>query len=105
MKNEQEYLGKPEGKKPGPVMRCDKAYQEIRQIFKGRIIIIFFEESRPLLLQVSLLARIPLHKTREGAGCGSVGDVTGAWLASAPLSRRKAVRDRLALQGGTGDFP
>ena len=23
---------------------------------------------------------------REGAGCGSVGDVTGAWLASAPLS-------------------
>ena len=21
----------------------------------------------------------------EGAGCGSVGDVTGAWLASAPL--------------------
>ena len=22
---------------------------------------------------------------REGAGCGSVGDVTGAWLASAPL--------------------
>ena len=23
---------------------------------------------------------------REGAGCGSVGDVPGAWLASAPLS-------------------
>ena len=23
---------------------------------------------------------------REGAGCGSVGDMTGAWLASAPLS-------------------
>ena len=23
---------------------------------------------------------------RAGAGCGSVGDVTGAWLASAPLS-------------------
>ena len=22
---------------------------------------------------------------REGAGCGSVGDVAGAWLASAPL--------------------
>ena len=22
---------------------------------------------------------------REGAGCGSVGDVSGAWLASAPL--------------------
>ena len=22
---------------------------------------------------------------REGAGCGSVGDVPGAWLASAPL--------------------
>ena len=24
---------------------------------------------------------------REGAGCGSVGDVPGAWLASAPLWR------------------
>ena len=23
---------------------------------------------------------------REGAGCGGVGDVPGAWLASAPLS-------------------
>ena len=25
---------------------------------------------------------------REGAGCGSVGDVPGAWLASAPPSRQ-----------------
>ena len=24
--------------------------------------------------------------TRAGVGCGNVGDVTGAWLASAPLS-------------------
>ena len=43
MKNEQEHLGKPEGKKPGPLMRCDKAYQEISQdYFKARIIIICF---------------------------------------------------------------
>ena len=27
-----------------------------------------------------------VHVAREGAGCGSVGDVPGAWLASAPLS-------------------
>ena len=26
-------------------------------------------------------------------------------IGSRPLSRRKAVRDRFALQGGTGDFP
>ena len=32
--------------------------------------------------EVSLLAR-------EGAGCGSVGDVPGAWLASAPQSLLK----------------
>ena len=66
MKNEQEYLGKPEGKKPGPVMRCDKAYQEVRQILKPGLLSFFFvvvEESRPLLLQVSLLAQIPIHKT------------------------------------------
>ena len=63
MKNEQEYLGKPEGKKPGPVMRCDKAYQEIRQILKPGLLSFFFEESRQLLLQVSLLAQIPLHRT------------------------------------------
>ena len=34
---------------------------------------------------------------REGAGCGSVGDVPGAWLASAPLNLGKLqemVRDR-----------
>jgi hypothetical protein len=42
MKNEQEYLGKPEGKKPGPVMRCDKAYQEIRQILKPGLLSFFF---------------------------------------------------------------
>lgn len=32
MKNKQEQLGMPEGLKPGPVMNCDKAYQEIRLI-------------------------------------------------------------------------
>ena len=30
-------------------------------------------------------ARLSTILTREGAGCGSVGDVSGAWLASAPL--------------------
>ena len=36
----------------------------------------------------SLAQRFPASSVlaREGAGCGSVGDVTGAWLASAPLS-------------------
>jgi hypothetical protein len=43
MKNEQEYLGKPEGKKPGPVMRCDKAYQEIRQILKPGLLSFFLK--------------------------------------------------------------
>lgn len=47
MKNEQEYLGKPEGKKPGPVMRCDKAYQEIRQILKPGLLSFFFFLKNP----------------------------------------------------------
>ena len=36
----------------------------------------------------SLAQRSPASSVlaRAGAGCGSVGDVTGAWLASAPLS-------------------
>ena len=35
----------------------------------------------------SLAQRFPASSVlaRAGAGCGSVGDVTGAWLASAPL--------------------
>ena len=35
----------------------------------------------------SLAQRFPASSVlaREGAGCGSVGDVTGSWLASAPL--------------------
>ena len=36
----------------------------------------------PLLFNIVLEVLV----AREGAGCGSVGDVTGAWLASAPLS-------------------
>ena len=32
-----------------------------------------------------LMLQPPALGAREGAGCGSVGDVTGAWLASAPL--------------------
>ena len=40
------------------------------------------------LAWASLAQRFPASSvlTREGAGCGSVGDVPGAWLASAPLS-------------------
>ena len=40
------------------------------------------------LAWASLAQRFPASSVlaREGAGCGSVGDVTGAWLASAPLS-------------------
>ena len=36
----------------------------------------------------TLAQRFPASSllAREGAGCGSVGDVPGAWLASAPLS-------------------
>ena len=36
----------------------------------------------------SLAQRFPASSVlaREGAGCGSMGDVPGAWLASAPLS-------------------
>ena len=39
------------------------------------------------LASASLAQRFPASSVlaREGAGCGSVGDVTGAWLASAPL--------------------
>ena len=39
------------------------------------------------LAWASLAQRFPASSVlaREGAGCGSVGDVTGAWLASAPL--------------------
>ena len=40
------------------------------------------------LVWASLAQRFPASSVlaRAGAGCGSVGDVTGAWLASAPLS-------------------
>ena len=40
------------------------------------------------LAWASLAQRFPASSllAREGAGCGSVGDVPGAWLASAPLS-------------------
>ena len=40
------------------------------------------------LAWASLAQRFPASSVlaREGAGCGSVGDVTGVWLASAPLS-------------------
>ena len=40
------------------------------------------------LAWASLAQRSPASSVlaREGAGCGSVGDVPGAWLASAPLS-------------------
>ena len=40
------------------------------------------------LAWASLAQRFPASSVlaRAGAGCGSVGDVTGAWLASAPLS-------------------
>ena len=39
------------------------------------------------LAWASLAQRSPSSSVlaREGAGCGSVGDVPGAWLASAPL--------------------
>ena len=39
------------------------------------------------LAWASLAQRSPASGllAREGAGCGSVGDVPGAWLASAPL--------------------
>ena len=39
------------------------------------------------LAWASLAQRFPASSVlaREGAGCGSAGDVTGAWLASAPL--------------------
>ena len=45
-------------------------------------------KSRSRLAWASLAQRFPASSVlaREGAGCGSVGDVTGAWLASAPLS-------------------
>ena len=48
-------------------------------------------ESVPLLANHenrTLAQRFPASSllARAGAGCGSVGDVTGAWLASAPLS-------------------
>ena len=41
-----------------------------------------------ILAWASLAQRFPASSVlaREGAGCGSVGDVPGAWLASAPLS-------------------
>ena len=45
---------------------------------------------------------------REGAGCGSVGDVTGAWLASAPLSPSLwslALRHPLGWTKGWTDAP
>ena len=40
------------------------------------------------LAWASLAQRFPASSllAREGAGCGSMGDVPGAWLASAPLS-------------------
>ena len=43
---------------------------------------------RPLPAWASLAQRSPASSVlaREGVGCGSVGDVPGAWLASAPLS-------------------
>ena len=44
--------------------------------------------SQGALAWASLAQRFPASSVlaREGAGCGSVGDVSGAWLASAPLS-------------------
>ena len=44
----------------------------------------FYEVLQDLLLAQRFPASSVL--ALEGAGCGSVGDVPGAWLASAPLS-------------------
>ena len=46
------------------------------------------EDREAALAWASLAQRFPASRVlaRERAGCGSVGDVTGAWLASAPLS-------------------
>ena len=47
------------------------------------------EELKSLLMKVkeeSEKVGLSSVLAREGAGCGSVGDVPGAWLASAPLS-------------------
>ena len=45
------------------------------------------EPREAALAWASLAQRFPASSglAREGAGCGSVGDVTGAWLASAPF--------------------
>ena len=45
-------------------------------------------DRRVCVAWASLAQRSPASSVlaREGAGCGSVGDVPGAWLASAPLS-------------------
>ena len=62
MKNEQEHLRKPEGKKPGRVMRCDKAFQEIRRVLKPGLLS-FFWRIQATTVTGSLLAQIALPKT------------------------------------------
>ena len=47
------------------------------------------------LAWASLAQRFPASSVlaREGASCGSVGDVRGSWLASAPLSQLHSIPD------------
>ena len=47
---------------------------------------VYAKGKRPLCIAEDLVRHYDaLGVAREGAGCGSVGDVPGAWLASAPL--------------------
>ena len=52
----------------------------------SRLVITFLPRSKRLLISWLQSPSIVILVAREGAGCGSVGDVPGAWLASAPLS-------------------
>ena len=56
------------------------------------------------LAWASLAQRFPASSVlaREGAGCGSVGDVPGAWLASAPLWLSFGPRSQASLQKAQG---
>ena len=56
------------------------------------------------LARASLAQRFPASSVlaREGAGCGSVGDVPGAWLASAPLFPSLCTYDPCLLAEGLG---
>ena len=58
--------------------------------------IVRHKRSFPLTVVLPPPARGP-GLAREGAGCGSVGDVPGAWLASAPLSPSLWTTNKLYL--------